>query len=156
MKPLASLRAPTRHVGLPPERNDTQKTLDRPAGNGARRPKTGRTEEFNIRVQPGFKERFKALASREKESVGAFLEKVLVRYEASGTTLEAGMIPVAEAKAGRVAELRVWCTESVFHTIARIAAARGMLVPELIEDLVAREVDRLDPHGGKFGVDVRK
>jgi hypothetical protein len=38
----------------------------------------------------------------------------------------------------------------------RVAAARGMLVPELIEDLLAREVERLDPHGGKFGVNVEK
>ena len=31
-----------------------------------------------------------------------------------------------------------------------------MSVSALIEDLLAREVERLDPHGGKFGVKVRE
>jgi hypothetical protein len=66
------------------------------------------------------------------------------------------VIPAAEARVGRTEELRVWCTPSVFQAVPKVAAARGMLVPELIEDLLAREVERLDPHGGKFGVKIAK
>jgi hypothetical protein len=50
----------------------------------------------------------------------------------------------------------VWCTPSVFQAVPKLAAEREVLVPELIEDLVAREVERLDPHGGKFGVKIAK
>ena len=156
MKPHVPLRAPGRQVGLPPSREETHGTLDRPPISRGRRKKSGRTEEFNIRVQPGFKERFKQLAEREKETVGAFIEKLLAEYEARGGTFEAGLIPASEARAGRTAELRVWCTPSVFQAVPKLAAARGMLVAELIEDLLAREVHRLDPHGGKFGVNVEK
>jgi predicted HicB family RNase H-like nuclease len=154
MKPLV-LRALSKQVGLPPSREETHQTLERPPP-GNRRKKTGRTEEFNIRVRPGFKERFKQLAEREKETVGAFAEKLLADWEARGGSFEANLIPAAEARAGRTAELRVRCTPSVFEAVPRVAAARGMLVPELIEDLLAREVERLDPHGGKFGVEVEK
>jgi hypothetical protein len=66
------------------------------------------------------------------------------------------MIPAAEARAGRTEELRVWCSPSVLQAVPKLAAERGMLVPELIEDLLAREVARLDPHGGKFGVKIAK
>jgi predicted HicB family RNase H-like nuclease len=154
MKPLV-LRALSRQVGPPPPREETHQTLERPPP-GNRRKKTGRTEEFNIRVRPGFKERFKQLAEREKETVGAFAEKLLADWEARGGAFEPNLIPAAEARAGRTAELRVRCTPSVFEAVPRVAAARGMLVPELIEDLLAREVERLDPHGGKFGVEVEK
>lgn len=155
MKPHVPLRAPGRQVGLPPSREETHAPLERPS-NGGRRKKSGRTEEFNFRVQPGFKERFKQLADREKDTYGAFLERLLAEYEARGGTFEAGLIPAPEARAGRTAELRVWCTPSVFQAVPKLAAARGMLVPEMIEDIVAREVHRLDPHGGKFGVNVEK
>ena len=40
--------------------------------------------------------------------------------------------------------------------VGKVAAERRMCVSALFEDLLAREVARLDPHGGKFGVDVRK
>jgi hypothetical protein len=96
------------------------------------------------------------LAEREKETVGAFVERVVAAYEVRGATLDPGTIPAAEARAGRTAELRVWCTPFVFVTVPKLAAARGMPVPALIEDLLAREVERLDPHGGKFGVNVEK
>lgn len=155
MKPLLPLRALAKQVGLPPARDEIHKTLDRPPP-GNRRKKSGRTEQFNVRVQPGLEERFKALAKREKETNGAFLEKLLAEYEARGASLDAGVIPAAEARAGRTAELRVWCTPSVFQALPKLAAERGMLVPELIEDLLAREVERLDPHGAKFGVNVEK
>jgi hypothetical protein len=155
MKPLLPLRVLAKPVGLPPARDETHRTLERRAA-GNRRKKSGRTAAFNIRVLPGFKERVKELARREKETVGAFVEKLLVAYEARGAALDAGVIPAAEARAGRTAELRVWCTPWVFQTVPKLATARAMLVPELIEDLLAREVERLDPHGGKFGVSVEK
>jgi hypothetical protein len=155
MKPLLPLRVLAKQVGLPPARDETHRNLERPAA-GNRRKKSGRTAEFNIRALPGFKERVKELAQREKETVGAFVEKLLAAYEARGAALDAGVIPAAEARAGRTAELRVWCTPSVFQAVPKLATARGMLVPELIEDLLAREVERLDPHGGKFGVSVEK
>ncbi|MFZ1104215.1 MAG: hypothetical protein WAN86_15455 [Hyphomicrobiaceae bacterium] len=155
MKPLLPLRVLSKEVGLPPGRDETHQTLERaPPGN--RRKKSGRTEEFNFRVQPGFKESFITVAKREKETNGAFLEKVYAYYLARGATLDAGVIPAAEAREGRTEELRVWCTPWVLQTVPKLAAARGMLVPELIEHLLAREVERLDPHGGKFGVKVEK
>ena len=81
---------------------------------------------------------------------------MLADYEARGGTLVAGAVPAAEARAGRTRELRVWCTTSVFQAVAALAAERGMSVSALIEDLLAREVERLDPHGGKFGVKIAK
>jgi hypothetical protein len=151
-----------RGIGPPPSREDTHDTLSRPPGSGGppgkrgRRKKSGRTEQFNSRVQAGFKERVKNLAEREKETVGAFVEKLVAEYEARGASLDGNVIPAAEARAGRTAELRVWCSPSVFQAVPKLAAERGVLVPELIEDLVAREVERLDPHGGKFGVKIEK
>ena len=155
MKPLLPLRVGSKEVGLPPARDETNQTLERPPP-GNRRKKSGRTEEFNFRVQPGFKESFIAVAKREKETNGAFLEKAFAYYQARGATLDAGVIPAAEAREGRTEELRVWCTPWVLQTVPKLAAERGMLMPELIEDLLAREVERLDPHGGKFGVKVEK
>jgi hypothetical protein len=152
MKPLDSLRG----VGAPPSREETLDTLDRPPAKQGRRKKSGRTEQFNSRVQAGFKERVKNLAVREKETVGAFVEKAVAYYEARGGTFETGMVPTAEARAGRTEELRVWCTPFVFQAVPKLAAERDVLVPELMEDLVAREVERLDPHGGKFGVKIAK
>jgi hypothetical protein len=143
-------------IGSPPSREDTHGTLDRPPAKRGRRKKSGRTEQFNSRVGVGFKERVKNLAEREKETVGAFLEKLVAEYEVRGAWLDGNVIPAAEARAGRTSELRAWCTPSVFQAVPRLAAARGVLVPELIEDLVAREVERLDPHGGKFGVKIEK
>ncbi|MBX9590635.1 MAG: hypothetical protein K2X43_15110 [Hyphomonadaceae bacterium] len=155
MKPHLPLRVLSKQVGLPPARDETHQTLERsPPGN--RRKKTGRTEQLNIRVQPGMEERFSAAAERAKETNGAFLEKLLAEHEARGASLDKGVIPTAEARVGRTEELRVWCTPWVFQTVPKLAAERGMLVPQLIEDLLAREVERLDPHGGKFGVKVEK
>jgi hypothetical protein len=149
MKPFFS------RIGPPPARDETHKTLERaPPGN--RRKKSGRTKEFNFRVQPGFKESFIEEARRFKETNGAFLEMLFADFRARGATFDPGVIPALEARAGRTAELRVWCTPSVFQAVPQLADARGMRVPELIEDLLAREVERLDPHGGKFGVKVEK
>jgi predicted HicB family RNase H-like nuclease len=155
MKAHLPLRVLSKQVGLPPARDETNQTLKRPPP-GNRRKKTGRTEQLNIRVQPGMEERFSAAAERAKETNGAFLEKLLAEHEARGGTFETGMVPGAEARAGRTEEMRVWCKPSVFQAVPKLAAARGVLVPELIEDLLAREVERLDPHGGKFGVKVEK
>jgi hypothetical protein len=155
MKRHLSLRVLSKQVGLPPGRDETHGTLGRPPP-GNRRKKSGRTEQLNIRVQPGMEQRFSAAAERAKETNGAFLEKLLADYEARGASLDPGVIPAAEARAGRTEELRVWCTPRVFQTVTKVAAARGMLVPVLIEDLLARQVELLDPHGGKFGVEVEK
>jgi len=155
MKPLLPLRVGSKEVGLPPARDETNQTLERPPP-GNRRKKTGRTEQLNIRVQPGMEARFSAAAERAKETNGAFLEKLLAEHETRGASLDPGVIPAAEARAGRTEELHVWCTPWVFQTVPKLAAARGMLVPQLIEDLLAREVERLDPHGGKFGVKIAK
>jgi hypothetical protein len=40
----------------------------------------------------------------------------------------------------------------VFDAVGKVAADRCMSDSALIEDLLAREVARLDPHGGKFRV----
>jgi hypothetical protein len=149
------LRVLSKDVGLPPSREETHKTLERPPP-GNRRKKSGRTHEFNFRVQPGFKERFIAQAERVKETNGAFLERLLAEWEARGGAFEPGSIPAAEAREGRTAELRIWCTPAVFEAVPKLAAARGMLIAQLIEHLLAGEVERLDPHGGKFGVEVEK
>jgi chromosome partitioning protein len=142
-------------VGPPPSRGDTHGTLDRRTP-GKRRKKSGRTEQLNIRVQPGMEERFSALAERNGLTNGAYLEKLLADDEVRGASLEKGVIPAADARMGRTEELRVWCSPSVKQAVPRLAAERGVLVQELIEDLVAREVERLDPHGGKFGVKIAK
>jgi hypothetical protein len=147
------MKAPYPGIGPPPSREDTLGTLDRPPARKGRRKKSGRTEQLNIRVLPGTEDRFNALAERDGLTNGAFLEKLLADHEVGGGSLEKGIIPAAEARAGRTEQLRVWCTASVHQAVPRLAAERGVLVPELIEDLVAREVD---PHGGKFGVKIAK
>jgi hypothetical protein len=152
MKPFE----PFRRIGPPPPRADTQGTLDKPPATQGRRKRSGRTEQFNSRVRPGFKARVEGIAEREERTIGAVLEDMLAAYEAAGGTLAAGAVPAAEARAGRTREVRVWCTPSVFQAVPKLAAERGVVVPELIEDLVAREVERLDPHGGKFGVKIAK
>ena len=53
-------------IGPPPSREDTLGTLERPPAKKGRRKKSGRTEQLNIRVQPGMEERFNALAEREQ------------------------------------------------------------------------------------------
>jgi hypothetical protein len=143
-------------VGPPPSREDTLGTLDRPAAKKGRRKKSGRTEQLNIRVLPGTEARFNALAERNGLTNGAFLEKLLADHETGGGLLDAAVVPAGEARAGRSEVLRVWCKLSVKQAVPKLAAERDVLVPELIEDLVAREVARLDPHGGKFGVKIEK
>jgi hypothetical protein len=143
-------------IGSPPSRGDTLGTLDRPPAKKGRRKKSGRTEQLNIRVQPGTEGRFNTLAERDGLTNGAFLEKLLADREARGSVLDQSVVPAAEARAGRTEQLRVWCTPSVFQAVPRLAAERGVQVPVLIEDMVAREVERLDPHGGKFGVKIAK
>ena len=143
-------------IGTPPARNETFQTLDRPAATAPRRIKTGRTEQFNVRVKAGFKQRVEELAIREKETLGSMLEAMLAAYEAGGTKLGQGTVPVAEARAARTRAVRLWATDEVFKAIGKVAAERKLSVSGLIEDLLAREVARLDPHGGRFGVDVKR
>jgi hypothetical protein len=151
-----TLLKPFPGIGPPPSREDTLGTLDRPPAKKGRRKRSGRTEQLNIRVQPGMEERFNLLAERNGLTNGGYLEKLLADDELRGASLDRGVIPAAEARAGRTEELRVWCTASVKEAVPKLAAGRGVLVPELIEDLVAREVERLDPHGGIFGVKIEK
>lgn len=156
MKPLASWRTPPRQVGLPPSRDDTLKTLDRPSAQGQRRVKTGRTEQFNVRVTAGFKARVEDLAAAEKETLGGLLEAMLAAYESGAASPERG-VPLAEARAGRTKPMRFWATDQLFDAIGKVAAERRLSVSGLIEDLLAHEVARLDPpHGRRFGVDVKR
>jgi hypothetical protein len=150
------MKAPFPGIGPPPSREDTLGALDRPAAKKGRRKKSGRTEQLNIRVLPGTEARFSALAERDGLTNGAFLEKLLADHEARGSVLDGSVVPAAEAREGRTEQLRVWCSPSVFQAVPKLAGERGVPVPVLIEDLVAREVERLDPHGGKFGVKIAK
>jgi hypothetical protein len=150
------MKKPYPGIGPPPSREDTLGTLDRPPEKKGRRKKSGRTEQLNIRVLPGTEARFNALAERNGLTNGAFLEMLLADHETGGGLLDATVIPAGEARVGRTEQLRVWCTPSVHQAVPKLARERGVLVPELIEDLVAREVERLDPHGGKFGVNIAK
>ena len=140
---------------LPPARADTFQTLARPAEPLKKRVKTGRTEQFNVRVKTGFKARVDELAANEGETLGAFVEKLLALYE-SGAGARAQGVPLGEARAGRIRPIHLWATEDVFNAIGKVAAERKLSVSGLFEDLLAREVARLDPHGGKFGVDVKR
>ena len=142
-------------VGPAPSRTETLQTLERPAVQLPRRVKTGRTEQFNVRVKAGFKQRVEDIAAAEKETLGGLLEAMLAAYESGASQPERG-VPVAEARAGRTRSMRLWANEGVFEAVGKVAAERRMSVSALFEDLLAREVARLDPHGGKFGVDVRK
>lgn len=142
-------------IGPPPSRNNTLQTLERPAAHAPRRVKTGRTEQFNISVKAGFRARVEEIAAAKKETLGGLLEAMLAAYERGASQPERA-VPVAEARAGRTRSLRLWANDGVFEAVGKVAAERRMSVSALFEDLLAREVARLDPHGGKFGVDVRK
>jgi hypothetical protein len=157
MRSLKALRRRTGGVGAPPRAEDTFETLERPAGARARKVKTGRTEQFNIRVADWFAHRIRELADHDSATLGEVLEAMLALYEASGGGLKPGRIPVAEARAGRIREVRFWASEPVFQSIGRIAAERGLSVSALMEEWQAQEVARLDPQGeGKFGVFVER
>jgi hypothetical protein len=106
-------------------------------------------------VRAGFKQRVEELAAAEKETLGGMLEAMLAAYESGAAEPQRG-VPVAEARAGRTRPLHFWASDEVFDAIGKVAAERHMSVSALIEDLLAREVGRLDPHGGKFGVDVKR
>ena len=141
-------------VGRPPRADDTFETLSRPAGG--RRRKTGRTAQFNIRVQKTFKNRVEELSLEEGRTLGALLEAMLAAYETSGKGLAAGAVPASEARAGRTRSLRAWASEETFDLISLIASERSLSVSALIEDLLAREVHRLDPGGTRFGFGVKR
>jgi len=140
-------------IGAPPSRKETFQTLERSAEPRSRRVRTGRTEQFNVRVSAGFKARVEHLAAGEKETLGGMLEAMLAAYESGAGEPERG-VPVAEARAGRTRPLRLWASDEVFDAIGKIAAQRKLSVSGLIEDLLAREVGRLDPGGHRFGLKV--
>ena len=154
MKPLMALRG----VGPPPSREDTHGTLDRPPAEKGRRKKSGRTEQFNSRVQAGFKERVEDAGGARGgddrrvpgEAARATTRRAAATLERRRDARRRRRAPAARRSCASGARL------SVFQAVPKLAAERGVLVPELIEDLVAREVERLDPHGGKFGVKIAK
>ncbi len=144
-----------RRIAAPPARRETFQTLAKPAQLPQRRVRTGRTEQFNVRVSAGFKQGVEQLAAHDKETLGGILEAMLAAYE-SGAGAPAQGAPPGEASAGRARALRLWATDAVFIAIGKVAAERKLSVSGLIEDLLAREIARLDPHGGKFGVNVNR
>jgi hypothetical protein len=83
------------------------------------------------------------------------LEDMFALYKAKGGQVP-GAVPAAEARTGRTHELRIFASEAVFMAAGRVAGELGMSVSALFEDLLAREVHRLDPQGGKFGVKIAK
>ncbi len=151
MKPFDALRNRAR-LGAP-TREDTFHTLAKPAQLPQRRVRTGRTEQFNVRVSAAFKQRVEALAANNKETIGRTLEIMLADHESGAASPQHG-VPAGEARAGRTKALRLWATDEVFGAIGKVAAERKLSVSGLIEDLLAREIARLDPHGGKYGVNV--
>ena len=156
MSSFKALRKRTRGGVVAPGPQDTFDTLDRPPDGRARKPKSGRTEQFNTRVAEGFAERVRLLAKRERAKLGEVLEAMLAAFEARGAALEANVAPVAERRAGRNYQLILWANEFVFQAAGKVAAERKLSVSELFEELLAHEVHRLDPHGGKFGVYVKR
>jgi hypothetical protein len=140
-------------IPAPPTRQETFDTLQRPAAT--RRVRTGRTDQLNVRVKPGFKQRLDDLAAAGKHTLGSLLEAMLAAYETAVGVPEHG-VPIAEARAGRTRSVRLWANDAVFNAVGQIAAERKLSISGLFEDMLAREVTRLDPHGGKFGVEVKK
>jgi hypothetical protein len=156
MNSFKELRLRTRSVVQPPRADETFETLDRGEAERARKAKSGRSEQLNTRVAAWFPERIKRLAKRERATQGELLEAMLTAFEAAGAALEANVAPVAERRAGRERELKLWASELVYTAAPKVAAARELSLSELFEELLAREVQRLDPHGGKFGVFVKR
>ena len=149
MKPLDALRNRLR-IGTPPSREETFQTLERPS-EPPRRVKTGRTEQLNVRVTTDFKKRVEKLAVDHRETIGGLLEEALKAFESGASQPERG-VPVAEARAGRTRQLRLWANDAVFDAVGKVARERGMSVSALFEDLLAHEVRRLDPAGTRLGV----
>lgn len=139
----------------PPSRNQTFGALNR---RSQRMPeaRTGRTEQFNTRVGVGFGDRVRRLAEGERATLGQMLEAMLAEFEAAGASVDRGAAPIAERREGRTKQMIFWGSEFVHLAIGKVAAERGMSVSALIEDLLGHEVQRLDPHGGKFGVYVKR
>jgi hypothetical protein len=140
----------------PPRPQDIFNTLDRPPPEeGPRRPKSGRTEQFNVRVRPGFRLRVEAIARRLESTLGAALDAMLENFELNAT-LDPNSIPHAEACAGRTQKVTFWAREPFARVMGRVAAERSLSVSELLEDLLAKEIRRLDPPGKKFGVHLEQ
>jgi hypothetical protein len=142
-------------INPPPRRDQTFGTTDRPPEGKRRRVKTGRTEQFNIRVKAGFKERVEELAQRDKETIGSLLEAMLAAYEA-GRAANDNSVPAAEARDGRTRLVRIWANDAVFDVIGTVAAALKISVSALIEDMLAKKIKELDPTCERFGVVVQR
>ena len=97
----------------------SSKTLDKRVGGKRRAVKSGRTEQFNLRVAEGFGERVRRLAKGERATLGEILEAMLAAFEAEGASLDRGQVPIAERRAGRSYEMRFWASEFVQRRSAR-------------------------------------
>jgi hypothetical protein len=152
LKSFAALRA---RAGLrPPPEQETFETLAKPGRDAGG--KGSRNEQFNTRVCVWFKGQMEVLKEKERVTVGVLLEAMLQAYQTQGSGIEPGVPPVADVRAGRTKPITFWGSEVMHQAISRIAAEREMTVSELIEEWAAREVQRLDPSGGRFGVYVKR
>lgn len=140
----------------PPTPADTFQGLDRAAVPVRRRVKSGRTEQFNARVTAEYLQRVRLLAEANKDTIGGLLEAMLILYESGARAPQQTGIPVAEARAGRTRQLRVYATDQVLEVVGKVAAERRLTVSGLIEDLLAREVEKLDPRGDRLGVVLKR
>ncbi len=95
------------------------------------------------------------MALREDRTLGSLFEATLAAYEASGGGMAGGAVPASEARARRTRELRVWASDEVFDMVGQVAGERKLSISGLIEDLLAHEVQRLDPDGSRFGMKVK-
>jgi hypothetical protein len=70
--------------------------------------------------------------------LGALLEEMLKAFESCASEPRHG-VPVAEARAGRTRQLRLWASDGVFEAVGKVTAERRMSVSALFEDLLAHE-----------------
>ena len=139
----------------PPARADTFQTLARPAEplQEARQDRPHRAVQRAGQGRVQGPHRGARRRTRARHSAPSW--KSCSPFTRAAPARRAQGVPLGEARAGRIRPFDFWATEDVFNAIGKIAAERRLSVSGLIEDLLAREVARLDPHGGKFGVDVR-
>jgi hypothetical protein len=156
MKSMLSLRMRTQSGVTAPQRGETFGTLDRPVGEAERDAAAGRVHQFNMRVADWVRKKVRRLAKAERATLGEVMEAMIEAYEARGGNLEVGAVSVEDQRAGRRHEIRFYATEAVYRALPKVSAERGMTVSALLDELLALEVHRLDPHGGKFGVRVER
>lgn len=143
-------------VGMPPTAEENFDTLGSSMEERLRAAKSLHGKQFNIRVSYGFDDRVRRLAKAERLKLGEMLESMLEAWEARGGGKEQGVVPIEDLRAGRKNQMQFWASQFVRMAIGKVAAERELSVSALIEDLLAHEIRRLDPHGGKFGVYVKR